>query len=185
MNTELKELIKMSCLSGKIDIENRKLIYKKAEEFNVSKEECDVYISGFLTQANTDNETSNKKTHIFGYLLYFTAFCDIYWSLFLLGNRYTQGYAIVVIFFGAVIFYFSFRLMKKNSLTTKILGIILLSFITYISTILIFKQIFHIGNNGWIGLLSLLLLIGIIILFRRIFLTEKMANKLDVAFGKK
>lgn len=38
MNTELKELIQMSCLSGKVDIENRKLIYKKAEEI-IQKQE--------------------------------------------------------------------------------------------------------------------------------------------------
>ncbi len=185
MNTELKELIQMSCLSGKVDIENRKLIYKKAEEVNVSKEECDVYISGFLTQANTDNEKSNKKTHIFGYLLYFIAFWDVFWSMGLLDNRYTKGYGIVVMCFGAVIFYFSFRLMKKNSLTTKVLGIILLSGITYISTVLILNILFNVSNNGWVALLSLFLLITIIILFRRIFLTEKIANKLDLAFGKK
>ena len=184
MNTELKELIQMSCLSGNLDIENRKLIYKKAEEFNVSKEYCDVYISGFLTKANTDTETSNKKTHIFGYLLYFIAFWDVFWSMGLLDNRYTKGYGIAVMCFGAVIFYFSFRLMKKNSLTTKVLGIILLSGIVYISTVLIFNLLFNVSNNGWVALLSLFFLITIIILFRRFFLTEKIANKLDVAFGK-
>jgi hypothetical protein len=75
--------------------------------------------------------------------------------------------------------------MKKNSLTTKVLGIILLSGIVYISTVLIFNLLFNVSNNGWVALLSLFFLITIIILFRRFFLTEKIADKLDVAFGKK
>jgi uncharacterized membrane protein len=185
MNNELKELIQMSCLSGNIGLENRILIYKKAEEVNISKEECDVYISGFLTKANNEYEKSNKKTHIYGYLLYFTAFWDIFWAMSLLDHQYTRGYGITLLCFGAIIFYFSFRLMKKNSMTTKVLGIILLAGITYVFTVLIFNSLFGIRNNGWIGLLSLFLLIGIIIICRRFFLTEKIAKKLDLALSKK
>ena len=114
MDNNLKELIEMSCVSGKIDNESRNLIYKKADELNVSKEECDVYISGFLNKNNLANNQSQSKTHIFGYILYFIAFWDVFWSLHLLEYSKTRPFGYCIVFFGALMFYFSFRLMKKK-----------------------------------------------------------------------
>lgn len=191
MNHELKELIQMSCLSGKLDMENRQLIYQKAEEHNISKQECDIYISGFLTSASNDSNIS--KTHIYGYMLYFIAFWDVFWSLSLIDNKYTTVYGVFLMCFGLIMLYFSFRLMKKNSVVTKILGIIALSGTSFLSIALIFNNyIFdvfpyfsHQQENTCVALLTFFLIIGIIILFRRFFLTEEIANKVDEVFGKK
>jgi hypothetical protein len=142
MDNNLKELIEMSCLSGKIDNESRNLIYKKADELNVSKEECDVYISGFLNKINLANNQSQSKTHIFGYILYFTAFWDVFWSLHLLEHSKTRPFGYCIVFFGALMFYFSFRLMKKNSLTKKILFFILIV-LAAITSILYIKFLFR------------------------------------------
>jgi uncharacterized membrane protein len=191
MNHELKELIQMSCLSGKLDMENRQLIYQKAEEHNISKQECDIYISGFLTSAS--NVSNISKTHIYGYMLYFTAFWELFWSLTLIDNEYTTVYGVFLMCFGLIMLYFSFRLMKKNSVATKILAIITLSGTSFASIALIFNEyifdqyrdLSHQAENTIVALMTFFLITIIMILFRRFFLTEKIANKVDEVFGKK
>ncbi len=174
MNNELKELIKMSCLAGEPNTDAKNFIYEKATQHNISKQECDIYISGFLTNVNKD---MSSKTHIYGYILYFSAFWDVFWGLSL--TKYDQNLGFIVMFFGAVMYYFSFRLMEKNSLTTKILGLLVVGESTFILTMVVLKLLQTHSSSLIIFFTWSILTILILILFRRILLPEKIASKID------
>lgn len=185
MDTNIKELIELSCVSGEITGAKRNLIYKKAEELGISKEECDIYISGFLNKINTAKDKPKNNRHILGYLLYFGAFWDIFWSLHLFQRKITRPYGIFILVLGVVILYFSFKLMKKNSLVTKILSVILLAGVLYLSTVVAFRLLLGIPNNGWIALLFFILFLITIFIFRRVFLMPQTAEKIEKMFTKK
>ena len=62
MNEQLTDFIQLCLTDGTISEKEKKVIYKKAKEFGVDKDECEILIDSYTFQANKTSKTNESFT---------------------------------------------------------------------------------------------------------------------------
>lgn len=128
MSAELQNLINASIDSGEISESRRKIIYEKALQMSISKEECDIYIDNAIKSQRTANLalTANRKYQ--GAVLVVFGLIDLVYGIdCATKGRYYEDIALVCILTGLAMFIFGLFILKslnKSSLVKLFFWII-------------------------------------------------------------
>lgn len=115
MDNATKELIQLSTSGGKIAHDRRDFIYRKAAENGISKEECDIYIDGYLnSKKNADVQAKSHRKN-WGWWLIIIGVGDFLFGMSLAGDRYAKDGAGIFLISGLLFIAFgAYKLAGKG-----------------------------------------------------------------------
>jgi hypothetical protein len=128
MSAELQNLINASIDSGEISESRRKIIYEKALQMSISKDECDIYIDNAIKSQRTANLalTANRKYQ--GAVLVVFGLIDLVYGIdCATKGRYYEDTALMCILSGLALLVFGLFILKslnKSSLVKLFFWII-------------------------------------------------------------
>ena len=148
MESSIKELIELSTKSGSISLEARNLIYQKAEEKNISKTECDIYIDGYINQINKEDKVINSGNRRWGYWLIICGILDLIWlviNIDIINRALKYGIGSGTVFFWIfsiiVILFFGSFLLGELRRFLLIAGILIIGLFAIIPIVVILDLI--------------------------------------------
>jgi hypothetical protein len=122
MSNELMNLINASIEAGSINEARRTIIYDKAAQFNISKEECDIYIENALRNNKSVNEAVSAGRKYQGAVLLVFGLIDLAFGIdCATKGRHYEETALVCILTGlAMVFFgmFLLKLLNSKKMTT-------------------------------------------------------------------
>jgi hypothetical protein len=97
MQESLKELIMLSTENGMISEERRELIYNKAVEHGVSREECDVYIESSIRTNLQNKKIATNSRNIQGVWYIVAAILDFIAAAYFVAGEFVGGFLACIL----------------------------------------------------------------------------------------